>query len=757
MSLLDLLFGQPNIENLKAKKDISGLLKALEYPKEVVIRQKAAEVLGELGNTEAIPSLVDALEDAEVEVRCAVCKALGQLKNEQAIKPLVTALKDKKAVVRQAVSNALGQIGSAQAVKSLITALNDKDANVREEAARALGQIGDARAIKPLITALTEHNGLEQAVAFALKKLGKPAISPLIALLKHNDQAIRNKASLTLEKLGKSATSSLVPVLISENDDARHCAADLLEKFGWQPTKDEFGAAYWIIKQQWDKCVGIGAPAVEPLTVLLGDKDWVVRWAVTKALGQIGDPRSLQPLMFAMGDADANVRHAAAEALGQIGDPSAVDPLVVILKDADAQVRNAIVLALVKIGQPSVKPLVAMLKDQAIRKIATETLDRLGWKPEKNEFGAIYWIVKQQYNRCVPIGAAAVPPLVEVLRNSNEATRQAVAEVLKQIGPASITPLTAFLDGNDGNLRQIAASVLHKLGWQPHQEGEASVTYWVARRDWNKCIQLGTLAVAPLISILGDADMTIRQGATEALGEIGDTRAIEPLVALLIDPQRSVRFSAAQSLSMLGWQPVSTELQAAHLVGREDWDKCVELGEESVEALEVALRDWDNWEVGLAAAKTLGKIGGAPVVEALIRAFKDTRGGLEMRKVVAEILGEIGDIRTVRALIDVINNPNDVVDVHRIATKTLEQLDHPQAQNWFSIRKHITRLEDKEWSVRKGAAEALAILYQHGSIDEQSRKLILSKQGIMAERHHDETVLSCNWTHHHDNGIGIML
>ncbi len=755
MSLLDLLFGPPNIENLKSKTDVHGLIKALEYPKESIVRQKAAEALGEIADSQAVSSLLESLNDAEVEVRYAAIKSLGQIGDKQAVKPLIAMLKDKKPLARQAASNALGQIGDSQAVKPLIAALSDKDSFVRDEVARALGQIGDVRAVKPLVDALIANDGLEQAVGYAMKKIGRPAVNPLIAALENDDRKIRAKVAYILEKIGKPTVSSLVVLLKSENDNLRQAATDVLEKLGWQPNKDEFGAAYWITKQQWDKCVGIGAPAVEPLLVLLGDKDWVVRWAVAKALGQIGDPRAVQSLMFAMGDADANVRQAAAEALGQIGDARAIDPLVAILKETDSKVRSAIIVALIKIGQPSVNPVAAMLKSRNVCKAAVEILDKLGWQPEKNEQGAIYWITKQQFNKCIPIGALAVKPLMEALKDGNETTRQTVADILKRIGAPAIESLTMLLEDTDGNLRQLAAETLHNLGWQPHVS-EASITFWIARQDWHKCVQIGAAAVGPLIAALNDSTMEIRQGAAETLGEIGDSRAIEPLVIALTEP-RPIRLSAAEALNKLGWVPDTLELNATYLVAKEQWDACVELGVEAVEFLTVALYDWDNWEVSKSAAQTLGRIGGAEVVGSLTKAFKDMRGSLEMRRVTAEILGQIGDIRTIDSLIAVINNPNEIVDIHRIATKTLEQFNHPQAQNWFIIRKHIADLENKNGEVRRGAAEALAIIYQHGNIDEQSRKLIFSKQAIMAERHHDEVVLSCNWTHHHDNGIGIML
>ena len=45
--IFDFLFGLANVENLKAKKDVEGLLKALKYEKkDNGVREKAAIALG---------------------------------------------------------------------------------------------------------------------------------------------------------------------------------------------------------------------------------------------------------------------------------------------------------------------------------------------------------------------------------------------------------------------------------------------------------------------------------------------------------------------------------------------------------------------------------------------------------------------------------------------------------------------------------------------------------------------------------------
>jgi HEAT repeat protein len=77
-----------------------------------------------------------------------------------------------------------------------------------------------------------------------------------------------------------------------------------------------------------------------------------VRENAAKALGNIGDPKSIEPLIAALKDDEFNVRKNAAEALGKMGTP-AVKPLIAALKSLDDEVRYNAVRALGDIGDPS--------------------------------------------------------------------------------------------------------------------------------------------------------------------------------------------------------------------------------------------------------------------------------------------------------------------------------------------------------------------------------------------------------------------
>jgi len=267
------LFGPPNVEKMKASKNVQGLIKALGYQKDCNVRIAAAQALGEIGAPRAVGPLIAALKDENGYVRKAAAEALVEI-DALAVEPLIAALKGEKGYVRIAAAKALGEIGDSRAVEPLIFAVH-KDRYVREAATTAMGKIGDPRAVESLI-----------------------------AVLKTGDMQVRK------------------------------AAAEALDKIGWLPDEGVNGVVYWIAKKEWDRCVHkdryvreaavkalgeIGDPrAVEPLISALKDNEWSVQTAAAEALVKIGAP-SVELLITSLKDKDRNVRETAAEALDKIG------------------------------------------------------------------------------------------------------------------------------------------------------------------------------------------------------------------------------------------------------------------------------------------------------------------------------------------------------------------------------------------------------------------------------------------------------
>ena len=252
----------------------------------------------------------------------------------------------------------------------------------------------------------------------------------------------------------------------------------------------------------------------------LEHKESSVRLDAANALGELGDTRAVEPLIAALNDKEVDVRKAATNALGQIGDIRAVEPIADRLKDNDFFVKKKAIWALGQIeGPESVKLLISTLSDDKsyMREFAANALDLSGWSPDKSEAGAAYWVARLQWKRCIEIGTLAVAPLIKALKDHRQ------------------------------EIRKGAADSLYKLGWQPNKD-ETAVLYWAAKLRWDQCVELGSIAVEPLISALSDKDKYVREGAAGALGKIGDAQAVNYLIVNLKDPWRQVRKAAANAL-----------------------------------------------------------------------------------------------------------------------------------------------------------------------------------------------------------------
>jgi hypothetical protein len=87
----------------------------------------------------------------------------------------IIALKDQDVVLRVKAAKVLGEMRESRAFEPLIAALKDENADVRALSAWALGNMGNAKAIGPLEDLLKEANDLVRGMAGgALSKLRYP-------------------------------------------------------------------------------------------------------------------------------------------------------------------------------------------------------------------------------------------------------------------------------------------------------------------------------------------------------------------------------------------------------------------------------------------------------------------------------------------------------------------------------------------------------------------------------------------------------
>jgi HEAT repeat protein len=314
------------------------------------------------------------LKSNDPDLRANAATSLGQIKDIRAVEPLIAAMDDFP-YVTDSIIKALIKI-NAPAVEPLIAALRDENLNIRANAAFVLGEIKDMRAIAPLIASL-EDESMEYCSGNALTQIGAPAVEPLIAALKDENNIVRANAASVLGRINDTrAIEPLIAVMKDEDPFVRIYVVSALGQIKdahaisavISALKDEDA---WVVKEAEEILNQIkDVYAIEPLIEALKDEDENVRGWAYIALSQIGAP-AVEPLIAALNDENINVRASAALLLGQIKDTRSVEPLLAAVKDESLDVRRAALYSLLGIEDARAdEPIIAALKNEDLKFIA---------------------------------------------------------------------------------------------------------------------------------------------------------------------------------------------------------------------------------------------------------------------------------------------------------------------------------------------------------------------------------------------------
>ncbi|HVO72996.1 MAG TPA: HEAT repeat domain-containing protein [Ignavibacteriaceae bacterium] len=479
------LFGQPNIDKLKSKGDIKGLIKLLANDKDNDLRFKAAEALGEIKDLQSIEPLTAVLKDPDKYVRFQAAFAISKIdsKNASAAVPvLIDALEKSYDWAQVKAIEALGKIGDPRAIEPLLTSLKKQyrrdcmritnDALVRIDPLWKQSESVKSAAQKLLPFLKDRSYEISTNVKKALIMIGEPAVEYLYSALLYNysgpNHAEEALHEINPDWINSESVREAVPMLIGalkDNDfHIREAAVKLLVRMGIAWRKSEPGKA------------------VMPMFIAaLNDSDYHIRWTAVKVLGELGSESVVEPLVLSLKDSDDSVREQAAAALENI-DPNwrvsetvknALPVFIAILNNNSALTRSDAAKALGKIKDASaVDPLINALKDEdyIVRWVAADALGEI-----KN--------------------SSAVNPLVELLHDTDKFVRLHAATALGNIGdPSAVAGLIEALKDEDNNVRRKAAEVLGNFG--------------------------DSSAIEPLAELLKDEAPAVRNEAEKALKKI---------------------------------------------------------------------------------------------------------------------------------------------------------------------------------------------------------------------------------------------
>jgi len=353
-------------------------------------RCHASRALGVLGDTSAIPALVQCLRDEDIDVSIDAAEALSRIGNPSAIPALLDSLThDPNGEVKTAVVKALGKIGGTDVIVPLLEIAKscpdnmdwddteDWDAwwDMQLLAVEALGNMRVTEAIPVLASILEDEEGqaIESEVLTALALIGGAGNTVLMQRLTNGSPRERRRAATALGLSKSPEVHKAIAYAMTDREAEVRVAA--LRALG------KLGASHYIdimLRCLKDPKALVRRAAIEvttdlsvnqdnidivreKLAPLLSDASPAVRAATLTALRSTiyghrlptpVDWSELEQIRHCLTDQDNTVVSAACTLLAHLGDHSVLTVLLQILSDQerDAALRSTVTTALGILG-----------------------------------------------------------------------------------------------------------------------------------------------------------------------------------------------------------------------------------------------------------------------------------------------------------------------------------------------------------------------------------------------------------------------
>lgn len=276
----------------------------------------ACRSFGVLGDQHSVTALVDHLQDEDIDVCIDAVEALGKIGDTRAVPPLLNSLhNDPDSDIKTVVVETLGRLGGEQAISQLLelaisppedTEWDDEEAwdsnwDIQIEAVRALGQLRVSAAVTPLSKLLDDNDcQVDKSNLFnALAHIGGAGEQVLIQRLQEDVPHERRRAARALGiNCSAIGARALGRALQDPEPEVRAAAIDALVSNGQERY---LGALLLLLRDPSDEVRETALRAVNKLTSnntaiietdieqekllpLLSDKSPQVRSAVLKIL-----------------------------------------------------------------------------------------------------------------------------------------------------------------------------------------------------------------------------------------------------------------------------------------------------------------------------------------------------------------------------------------------------------------------------------------------------------------------------------------
>jgi len=302
----DFFLAFPALDALKQIGDASVVPRVLPLLDDELLREAAAELLGEVGDEESVAPLAELLNNPDSPTRAAA-RALAALHDRYA------ELYGEGSYIADLSRGAINPAGA----QNLLEALGKPAPGELRPLALVVGWLEGA-AVERALTRLLGQRDARGEVLEALVRHGSGVTDLLIEQLESEDLEIRKAAAVALGRIGDARATPALAELLEDDAEMVIAAADALAK--------------------------IGDPrAFESLLAHVGDSNAAVRQAVVGALNSLGSPEMPARARPLLSDADPNVRESAVKIAGYFGYAECADLLLERCLDEDERVRRAAV------------------------------------------------------------------------------------------------------------------------------------------------------------------------------------------------------------------------------------------------------------------------------------------------------------------------------------------------------------------------------------------------------------------------------
>ncbi len=501
-------------------------------------RMDAVENAGKAPNRATmLTQLRDALRDAtHRDVKERILLNLGHFRDTEAVPQMVEALQEP-GVVRRAAATALARIGlpGAQAAKeTLWEVLPETSAVDRPQVVWALVKLEDARVEQALLEEFGKGT-LQHQPDFevrALARILKPAKLASSTLLNDPDASVRALIARTLSEASdqQEAVSSLIILLNNElarPDGKRNTSVirEAVAGLGRSGSERAVTALSKLLEQQPTlhseimRALSRSADArvLGPLAVQSEDPG--VKLGLAQVLSLSHDPAGADAMVELMRSSDNDVRLAAAMGLAAIGDKRSVPQLLEVMRSATNDRARSVAAALQEVvGSEHVGALKALLKDrESLRAAVLRALGKTGASKVASTLRAH---LDGEDHRAAALALAD-------LRDRKTYERM-LSDVARQDG-TDMSSMSARYEGIYRN-RLVAIQFLQA---QPQLEPNAQQA---------------------LVTVLSDSkdEARLREAAAMALQGATHADVRKELVALLVDGNQSTRTRALAARALSG-------------------------------------------------------------------------------------------------------------------------------------------------------------------------------------------------------------